>query len=1113
MKVKNNKKALRKELYMEIKNTLPRFVSILLIVALGVAFFSGLRATNPDMKLSADVYYDTTNLMDIRVLGSLGLTDEDAKEILKIEGVKEVTSGYVADVLSDRSDSQLVLKLISSPDSINTIELIQGRLPESVDECLMDTAFLEAGSYKIGDTITVASGTEDDIEDIIAETTFTIVGFGNISYYLSLERGTSTIGNGTVDGFVIIPKETFSYEAYTEIHVTVEGAIDLMPYTDEYDEKVDQVVDRIEEIADARSKIRYEEVAREANGQITDGETEIADAIKKLEDAKIELEDGEKELADARIEIEKNEKKLKDSQEEIRKAETKLDDGAKAIEEGYTKLNEGKAELISGQEQFAYGKAEFDGQKAFFDQGKIELENKEKELMESKAALELQKQNLEVMKLAADGSDPVLQEQIARLEAAIPVYEAQLKAGEEQIAGAKAQIQEGEAQLAAAEKQINEGQGDLIQAANEIDRSEKLLDEKQAELQRGYEELNKAKAQLEDGKNAIEEAKLKLADGEEELAEGRETYEEEKAKADKELAKANKDIEDAKEAIATLEIPEWFVLDRQYLQTYVEYGQDSERIGAIGEVFPAIFFLVAALVSLTTMTRMVEEERLQIGTLKALGYSKWDIAKKYIIYALMASLIGSVIGFIVGQKLLPTIIINAYGILYNNLPKAIAPVSFYYSITSTILAVACTTIATVLACYKELMATPAKLMRPAAPKAGKRVLLERIPLLWKRLNFTGKSTVRNLIRYKKRFFMTIFGIGGCMALLLVGFGVNDSIMLIGNIQFGEIRIYDGVIGLKDDITDLEKEELYAALDNDNRVIDKMYTREMSIDVGKGKNEKSAYLVVPEKTEELGKYVVLKDRVTDETHELTKEGVIITEKLAALLDIEPGDSIYLKDGDTSQVETIVTGVTENYFIHYVYMSSSVYEELYGDTPVYNEIMTNYIDNSSDFESEFRKEYLDMEGVSGVTLIKETAKSVENMLESMDIVILVLIMAAGMLAFVVLYNLNNINISERKRELATLKVLGFYNKEVAGYVYRENVLLTLIGSILGIFMGILLHRFVIVTAETDIMMFGRNINTISFIYSMILTFLFSAIVNFVMYYKLKKIDMIESLKSVE
>jgi putative ABC transport system permease protein len=572
-------------------------------------------------------------------------------------------------------------------------------------------------------------------------------------------------------------------------------------------------------------------------------------------------------------------------------------------------------------------------------------------------------------------------------------------------------------------------------------------------------------------------------------------------------------IEDAKEELADLEVPEWYVLDRQYIATFADYGQNADRIGAIGEVFPVIFFLVAALVCLTTMTRMVEEQRTQIGTLKALGYGKGAIASKYLMYALLSSVLGSLFGLVVGQKLLPSVIISAYRILYTNLPDILTPLNFWYSLTAMAAAVFCTTAATWAACYKGLNAVPAQLMRPVAPKAGKRVLLERLTFLWKRLNFSQKATVRNLIRYKKRFFMTIFGIGGCMALLLVGFGLKDSIMYIGTGQFENVFSYDAAIGIDSDSTPEEREELLVKAEQDERILCSMEVLQTAIDIEKDGVEKSAYLVVPQVPEELDSYIHLQDRVTQEAYSLDSDGIILNEKLASVLGIDEGDTVILKEDETSRVEAVVSHITENYFMHYIYMSPELYEELFGKEPEWNVLFTDNVQNDNAFEAAMQEEYMELDAVSGLSFISGTAERVADMLRSMDLIIYVLVIAAGLLAFVVLYNLNNININERKRELATLKVLGFYDGEVSAYVNRENVLLTVLGAAAGVILGIFLHRFVIVTAETDTLMFGRTITAKSYLYSVILTFLFSAAVNGVMFFKLRRIDMVESLKSVE
>ena len=1020
------KKSLKKDFYREIKFTFNRFISIFLIVALGVAFFAGVRAAKPDMWLSADAFYDDTDMMDIRVIGTLGLTEDDVAAILKIEGVENVEGTYSIDVLTDEEEDQDVLEFLALSEKINRVTLSDGRMPQNKNECLVDSSMLRKG-YSIGDTINICSGTDDDIEDSLNVTSYKIVGAGSLPYYLALDRGTSTIGTGTLSGFVLVLPECFSMEAYSQINITVSGAKDFLCYDSEYEDYVGTIVEKTEDISSERCDIRYSEIVDEANDKIDEANEDIEEAKKKVEDGERKIADGKKELLDAK----------------------------KTIDDGFVQLENAKKELEEKEDEI--------------NKGRIELENQKNSLNINKEKLLSSKSQLEMALSYAIGDEQkqVILKQLEEVNTGL--Y--QIEAGEKEIEGKTSELNEGARSLAEAKAQI---------------------EEKEAELNEGLAEYNAKK----------KDADQKIADSEKQIEDAKE-----------EIAKGEEELEDAKDEVAKIEKPKWYVLDRNSLQTYVEYGQDSERIGAIGEVFPLIFFLVAALVSLTTMTRMVDEQRGQIGTLMALGYSRFDIEKKYILYALYASLSGSIFGLIIGQIILPWVIINAYRIMYINLPNVFTPLNLYYSVSSTIAAVLCTTLATYFACRKSFMSVPAELMRPEAPKAGKRILLERITFLWRRFTFTQKSTFRNLFRYKKRLFMTIFGIAGCMGLLVVGFGLKDSILSIGTLQYGGVNVYQSVFTVNKDADRDEYDKLIDELKGDNNVISCMEMYETSVDVSTDASTKSAYIVVPEDVEELGDYIRLRDRVTKEEYTLDDDSVVITEKLAKLLDVSVGDTICLNDGDTDKYDVSVSAICENYLMHYVYMSPEMYEKTYGKTIEYNEIYTRNDNTDEEFEENFADKYLKYDATGAVTFTSSSADRIADMLRSMDLVIYVLIIAAGMLAFVVLYNLNNINITERRRELATLKVLGFYNGEVATYVYRENIILTVIGIIFGIVFGKILHRFVILTAEIDMLMFARDISLKSYGYSVIFTIGFSVIVNFVMYYQLKRINMVESLKSIE
>ncbi|MDO5574476.1 MAG: FtsX-like permease family protein, partial [bacterium] len=1125
-----------KDFYMEVRKSLNRFLSIFLIVALGVAFFAGIRATQPDMQMSADAFYDQSKLMDIRVLGDLGMTEADQNELMKIDGVKHVMASHTQDVLCDTESAQLVLKMMSVPDELNLITILEGRLPEQSGECLADHEFIETTGYQIGDSFTVKSGSEDATEDLLHQDTYTIVGVGSTSYYLSFDRGSSSIGSGDINSFIIIMPEDFVSDVYSELYISVKGADTLLSYSDEYDALIENVTDQIEAMADVRCEIRYQDVVTEANEKIADGEEQIVDGEKKIADAETELADAKQELDDGKTKIEDGEAELADGKKKLAEHEQDVIDGEQELADAWQELIDGKQELEDGRAELdenwkksADGREEVMRNKQKLKDGEAELETAKKTLAEKEEQLNAGEQQLLAEEQKLNQNQTIL-EQLGKwdqAQAELAAKKAELSAGRDELGRAKQTIAEKEVEIGMGWDKIHQAEYDIIYGEQDLAEAEQeWLDGKQ-EYEDGLQEYEDGKQELADGKVKIADAKIDIAEAEQKIADakveyedGLKKYEDAKEEADVKLtdakadiAKAKTDIADAKKQVADLEIPEWYVLDRSYIQTYVEYGQDADRIGAIGEVFPLIFFLVAALVSLTTMTRMVEEERTQIGTLKALGYSNLSIAAKYLVYALLASLLGSLFGLVAGQKILPPTIINAYAIMYDNLPVVVAPLNLRYSVTSTAAAVLCTTLATLLACYKELLAAPAVLMRPAAPKAGKRVLLERVTFIWKHLSFTQKSTIRNLIRYRKRFFMTVFGIGGCMALLLVGFGLKDSINAIGELQFGVIRIYDADITIEDDATEEEKEELYRTLQADQRVTGQMYGEQLAIDIRANDITKSGYLVIPENQDEMPDYINFRNRVTHESYSMNDEGVIMTEKLATLLGVKKGDTITLKEDDTSEIQVEVSEVTENYFNHYIYMSKVLYEKLFHKPVEYSQIFLKNTQNEEAFETAMGTYYMELESVAGITFYSGMAERIKNMLKSMDTIIWVLVISAALLAFVVLYNLNNINVNERKRELATLKVLGFYDGEVSSYVNRENVLLTLLGAVAGIFLGMILHYFVIMTAEIDIMMFGRDIKPVSYVYSVLLTFAFSLIVNFVMYFRLKRIDMIESLKSVE
>ena len=1302
------KKALHKDFWMEIKKNKARFISIFCIVALGVAFFSGIQAASPDMRLSGDAYYTESELMDLKVMGTLGLTEQDVEALKNTEGVETAEGSYSTDVLSGKEDSQKVLHVESMTRETNQLTVTEGRLPEKSGECFLDSAFAESQGYQVGSRINLE---EPEDQDALKTETYTVTGIGKSPLYISFNRGNSTLGSGEVNGFVYVLPEDFSQDVYTQIYLRVHGGEDVTSYTDAYDSLVERVQEKVEGIQEERCQIRYDEVMAEAEEEISDAEKELedgrkeaeeelADARKELEDGEQELEDGRKEYEDGKKELEDAKQELEDGRAEIASARQTISDGWNQIASSRTQVNEGKARLEdaentlsakwaeyqSGKEEFKAGKAQLAREKEKIEAGKAQITQAKEELEAGRAEIEAGKKDLETRQEELDAGIAEVQsgqqaadEQIAQLQAQIPQIEAGIQQAEEaqaQIPGlqqaldaARAAVEEKQAALAAAqsaleearaqveagemteeellpyeeavsgaENELSEAQGSeaeaqsafdaasqtagskaelesslaaaqdgiaqaeatkaeleqtleqlrqgqtaidqgrealkqkeaalvqaeeeiaaqeemLIPAEQEITAAEKTMDASEEELNAGLRQLQQGQAQIdanrqtlaaaeaeissgeqqllageaeiasneqkiEDGEAEIAENEEKLADAQKELEDaqkeledGWKEYRDGEEEARKEIEDGQQEIADAKEELKEIEVPEWIITDRTDLPEYSDYGDNADRIKSIGEVFPVIFFLVAALISLTTMTRMVEEQRTQIGTLKALGYGKYAIASKYLNYAFLATIGGSAAGILVGEKLLPYIIIKAYGMMYHNVENTLRiHYEWKFALIASAAAVVCTVGATVFSCYRALAETPASLMRPPAPKEGKRVLVERITILWKHLNFTWKSSLRNLFRYKKRLFMTIFGIAGSMGLMLVGFGLRDSISDIARKQYEELQHYDGTIISDEDASEEEKKELTDYLASNSQIQRFTEIQLTNLTAETENSNISVYVYVPEDLESFREDVTLRNRVTGETYELTDQGAAVSEKTADLLGIEVGDEITLEK-DHEKYQARVAVITENYMGHYVYMTPAVYEQTFGEPPDYADIVFSVKEEYIDETESIGEKIVEYPAALSISYTTSTAEQVDRMLGTLDVVIVVLIVSAGMLAFVVLYNLNNINITERQRELATLKVLGFYDVEVSEYVLRENILLTIAGILFGSGMGVLLHRFVIETVEVDAVMFGREIRPASFLYCALITGLFSVIVNIFMHRKMKKIDMVESLKSVE
>ena len=1208
------KNMLRKDFFMEIRKSWGRFISIFLIVALGVAFYSGIRSSEPSMRISGDSYFDKEHLMDIRVMGTMGLTSEDVEAIQNADGVELAEGSYSKDFLCSVRDTEKVVHVMAVQEHFNDVQVSEGRLPEKKGECLVDEEFAKSSGYRIGDRITLSSGDQDPLEDSLVTDTFVIVGMGNSPLYISFGRGSSTIGNGEVSGFLAVTPSSFCMDVFSEVYVRAEGAKETTAFTDEYTSCTDKAVKALEEIQDERCRVRKEELVGEPQQELDDAKAELEKQSQILTDAREELEAGkrssESELADAR-------KKLEDGQQQIQSAKQLISEGHTQLAQGKEELTDQQAVLDSGKAQYESGAAQLqekekqlqDAETAYMaeyaqkmpliESGKKEIADSKQELQDKKDQLAKGKEQMqgnlsqlrqtaELLSLldqqleetgqkiedGAEESEAILripeekrtQEQkdfladwqllkeqkdemesqkaglLQQLQAQGIQDEAALSASMEalesrlsELEGQETELAEGEKELLSREQELLEGEQALLAAGEEISAAKELLASGRQELDVSKQQIDAGQAQIDeawsllrnreeelagteatlaakeqelsDGWSAyekgVEEAARKISDGENQIAEG-----------EKQLEEAKQEIADAQAQIDQIENPEWYIQDRsEALSDYDGYGDNADRMRAIGRVFPAVFFLVAALISLTAMTRMVEEQRIQIGTLKALGYGKRSIAGKYIAYALTATLGGSILGVLFGEKVFPWIIIYAYKIMYQHIPDIIVPYHMSYAVQATLIAVCCTLAATIFSCYKELASVPAQLMRPPSPKQGQRILLERVGPLWRRLNFSWKSSIRNLVRYKKRFFMTVFGIGGCMALMLVGFGLKDCIFEIPDLQYGGIQKYDAAVYFDAGLSREEKEEIAETIQDDPAVSRKLMVRMQNLEVTAGKETEEVYVTVPQSVEQVDDFLDFHSRTTKEEYSLEEDQAILTEKAAQVLGVEPGDTVTLEDENLGEKTVTIQAVCENYMGHYLYLSPEYYEELFGKQANYNGVLFTVKEGQKDQIEDVGSSLLADGKVLNVTYTSSIEDQLDDMLKSLNLVIVVLIISAGLLAFIVLYNLNTINITERKRELATIKVLGFYDTEVAVYVYRENVLLTLIGAAAGVILGWILLQFVVVTVEVDEVMFGRVIHFPSYLYSFLFTIGFSMFVNWVMYFKLKKIDMVESLKSVE
>ena len=1213
------KNAMQKDFWREIQHTRSRFFSIMILVALSVAFLSGLKATAPDMKRTGDDYLDSLHLADIQVLSTLGLTDNDITSLRAQDKVEDAEGEYVIDAFASSDSLDAVVKVLSlTGRGINEVLLRDGRMPERADECVVEENMLSLMNIAIGDRITLTPG--DDLSDALAQDTYTVVGTVRSPVYLAVERGTSTLGSGTVKAYLYLPREAFTLDYYTAAYVRVSGAAEMTAFYSDYDDYIDAVIDELEPFGDARAQLRHDDLVDEATEKLDDAQKELDDAKAEADE---KLGDAQKELNDARRKLDDGWKDYYDGQQELKDARAELDDAKIELDDGEMQYLNGMEEYEDALDEYEKGRAEYEDGLAQYEDGVKELESGEKELAAGRRQLESGERQLEELAktvtdaLAAAGSpyggapEKLLEDLgrgdsaaiaatdaalggmraqiaeaqaglkrldagIAQLDAGIAEIDARLeelnaypeeavadqkalllaqretltaeRAGYQQqrdaiaaqlpdeesiaqlnsisassLAASKRELDDGWDEYYAGEAELDAGRKELRDAKMELDDAKAQLDDAPAQLADAKKELSDARkklddgwkdyydgeAQYADGVKELSDAYTELTDGERDYRKGLREYADGKAEADEKIADAQEKITDARRKVADIDSCEWYIFSRSYNPGYTGFGQDADRMANLASVLPIIFFLVAALVCLTTMTRMVEEQRVQIGALKALGYSRLAISWKYIGYGLLPSLVGGVLGLVIGYILFPKMIFTAYQIMYQ-MPDIELHAYTDISLFSVLAAVACTTVATLWACLATLRETPASLMRPRTPKAGKRVFLEYIKPLWKRMSFIHKVTARNLFRYQKRFWMTVIGIGGCTALIIAGFGMRSSLLFTMSRQYDELFHYSAQVTLANNALPEERAAVEDFLAGDSRVVNYIPCAASSATVVTPSYSTTAYVEVMA-SDEIGKVVDLFDYKSGDPITMGDEGVYIDQKLSELLKVSVGDTFFL-DGDV-RGDVTVAGIYEHYTGHFIYMTPGYYENALHADGEPNAYLLNFTSDDTDTCNAIFEKLLDMSGVATTSRMRDTQDTYMHSMERVDFVVVIIILAAAALAMVVLFNLSNINITERQRELATIKLLGFYDGEVSAYVYRENIVLTVFGILMGCFMGHWLHIYLVRSTEIDLMMFGRQTAPSAYVYAAILTALFSLLVNVLAHFKMKKIDMVESLKSAE
>ena len=1126
----------------QIRSSLTRFLAIAAIVALGVGFFCGLRLTKTAMVHTLDDYAEAHRMYDFRLVSTVGFDETDADVLAADARIASCEGEKSADALASVADGAAKpCRFLSLPVQINFPGLKCGRLPQTAEECLADG--LLYSEKDLGKTVVLTEENDEDTLDSFNRREFTIVGIAKSVLYINYERGGTSIGSGTLSSFVYILPEAFALDYETSLYLRLadrQGEVYSDAYTACIDEAEPWVTQLAERAAYGRSDRLYEEAEQtlsDARETLDEKQQELADAKQELADAKQELKDAHQTYADGVVSLADAKQ---EAEQELADAYQKLVDGQRTIEENEQKLADGEQELADGEKKLADAKQTYEENTAKFEKEKKQAEN---EMSFAFAKLQKARETLAEQQQQLDAQKAALDKQEAQIDAAVSAGAMSPEAAE----AAKAQIAAARGQLAAAQAQLDEGKNALADNENQLDlaadaaneafaENQKKLDEAKKTLEEKQQELEDAKQELEDGRQELEDAKQELKDGwadyytgkaeaeqkisdaEQELADAKQEItdgdqkladaEQELADGEQKLADAEQDYRDGEDELAKLENPDVFILNRSSNVGYACFESDSDIVRGVSKVFPLFFFAVAALVCITTMTRMVDEQRTQAGVLKALGYSNSAILSQYFLYAGTASLLGCVLGIAAGSYFLPKMIWHAYNLMYG-FTGILYAFDWPLALVSSGAYLLCALGTTWYVVHAELQKPAAELIRPKAPKAGKRILLERLPLIWDRLPFLHKVSIRNILRFKKRMVMMMIGIGGCTALLITGFGIQDSISSVVDYQYDEITRYDAAVTFQHALSGSEREDFLAVCE-ESSAGGCLFVAEKSLDASKGSTVKTTNVVCPESGSVDG-FIDLHTQEKTPIPYPQDGGCIISRGLAQALRLSAGDTITLQTGDMRRTELTVEAVFENYVYNYVYLTQTTWQDVFGEAPGYEAAWVNY---QTDEDAQAASAALaGAKNAAAVTLSRDFRSRVATMMQSLRYIVLVVVLGAAALAFIVLYNLTNINITEREREIATIKVLGFYDGETNRYVFRENIILTVLGALLGLPMGTLLHAYVMGQIKIDLMCFDVRVAPLSYLISAALTLAFGLLVNLALRRKIRAIDMSQALKSIE